>query len=738
MVKAIGLGIVSMVVAACLFWSETSPAKAAFYNPDLNAALRSAPQGIHLQDFFEVSQSESNRAEVIDSTNPKTLGTQVVKITDGRFQMGGIWSRDNMRFNLRHDQTISMWLYFGNQGNRQAEHNDAGDGMAFVLQNDTRGVGAAPSFGDSKQFGETLGVWGVDNRSSQSWLQPSIQQSLANSAIQNSWALEFDTFINNANDSDQAGRGNSFDLSEKPGSIQRPHIASNYPAQPDSYHVYTPDWGLGRSYAGLIHKGLIQGNDFDFLSDAHWHHLTIRYHPDSENSDLATMSYSFDDRSLARESITRDVRINRKIIDPDHNQDARWGFTGSTGRSWENNLVVFDTVPNLVDAEASAELKDSNVPGNQPVKTGDVLEHGDHVSLQYNLKYANGSTDWHNIKALLNLPGKVRFNTATLVYANGLTEELKGVDLRTSTITHRLQQDLSDDNPSAEIVLRGVVKDESGTEPEQTSVFTGTEAVAQATLPSFKVHGINNMQLTLADPKDEAVDGSKQTLIKGQLDLSHTQFTAKDIHLQSRLNGNSQPDQAVTLLDDAGHFNYRIPANQLREGNNKLAITAVDTANNQSNEVTVSSLTAHYSKDLSRGKVAFTEVSPAVDFTGRLSGTSKLIPVATKAELTITDTRPIGNKWALQATATPLTTGNDRHHLAGGVTYVTARGRTLILSDDAQIVAEHEKDSDNNELTNVADNWQGLRGLILQLNAGAQQGTYAGEITWTLDDVPET
>ncbi len=721
-----------MVAAVCLFWTATIPVKASFYNDDLNAALRSAPQGIHLQDFFEVSQSDRNRAEVIDSTNPQTLGTQVVKITDGRSQIGGIWSRDNMRFNLRHDQTVSMWLYFGNLGNAQEELNHAGDGMAFVLQNDKRGSKAAPDFGKSSPFGETLGVWGVDNKPSQ-WLFDTIQQNLAKSAIQNSWALEFDTFINNSNDRDQAGTGNSFDLDENPGRIQRPHIASNYPAQPDSYHIYNRIWGMGSSlYAGLIHNGLIQGNDFNFLSDARWHHLTIRYHPDSENSDLATMSYSFDDHSLARESVTRDVRINRKIIDPDHNKDALWGFTGSTGSAWENNLVVFDTVPNLVDADASVELKDND----HLVKAGDVLEHGDPVSLQYNLKYANGTTDWHDIKALLNLPGKIRFATATLTYANGSTQELSGLDLKASTITHQLQQNLSDDNPSAKIVLTGKVKDESGTEPEQTSVFTGTEAVAQATLPSFKVHGTNNMSLTLEKSKDTAVDGSKQALIKGQLDLSHTQFTAKDIHLESRLNGDSQPDQGVTLLDDAGHFNYRVPANTLREGDNQLAITAVDTANNQSNEVAVS-VPAHYSKDPSRGTVEFTSASPAVDFVGRLSGTSALIPTASKAELTITDTRPVGNKWALQATATSLTTDKDQRHLAGAMAYVTTWGKTLTLSDDAQIVAEHEKNTGSNDSTNVAADWQGLRGLMLQLNAGAQQGNYTGKITWSLDDVPE-
>ena len=134
-------------------------------------ALAKTPKGLHWSDKdFIKANFENNSAEIVDSTNPATLNTSVIKMTNTNYQVGGIWSNlseDNF-FNIKENQTASMWLYFGSYKN--SNYPDSlfpGDGMAFVMHNDSRGTNAH-SIGKDKDGtiepgnGETLGVWGTD------------------------------------------------------------------------------------------------------------------------------------------------------------------------------------------------------------------------------------------------------------------------------------------------------------------------------------------------------------------------------------------------------------------------------------------------------------------------------------------------------------------------------------------------------------------------------------------------
>jgi hypothetical protein len=76
--------------------------------------------------------------------------------------------------------------------------------MAFVLQNDPNGTTASAKVSSSSIIGETLGVWGVDTNNK---LQDG--DEFAKTAIQNSWALEFDTYTNTSTGYSDAGKGDS-------------------------------------------------------------------------------------------------------------------------------------------------------------------------------------------------------------------------------------------------------------------------------------------------------------------------------------------------------------------------------------------------------------------------------------------------------------------------------------------------------------------------------------------------
>ncbi|MGV8056388.1 hypothetical protein PJN37_29250, partial [Mycobacterium kansasii] len=55
---------------------------------------------------------------------------------------------------------------------------------------------------------------------------------------------------------------------------------------------------------------------------------------------------------------TKTVSIDTTKIDPNNTGYARWGFTGSTGTNWENNLVIFEQVPGVVNSSASVTATD--------------------------------------------------------------------------------------------------------------------------------------------------------------------------------------------------------------------------------------------------------------------------------------------------------------------------------------------------------------------------------------------
>src|SRR5699024_1592094 len=127
-------------------------------NGDYVHALQTAPQGILLDKgsaVMTLGTANMSSAAIVDTMNPATPDAQVALLTHGPNQFGSIWSTNDNDFNLKKDETASMWMYFGDQG------TGAGGGMAFVLQNDDRGTAAMPTF--KFPLAETLGVWGVDS-----------------------------------------------------------------------------------------------------------------------------------------------------------------------------------------------------------------------------------------------------------------------------------------------------------------------------------------------------------------------------------------------------------------------------------------------------------------------------------------------------------------------------------------------------------------------------------------------
>src|SRR5699024_8222992 len=100
------------------------------------------------------------------------------------------------------------------------------------------------------------------------------------------------------------------------------------------------------------------------------------------------------------------------------------GFTGSTGSSSENNLVIFESIPSIVEADATSSLIDET-SGNRVISdattdnpNANVVYNGDAVNVNYDLKYLSGSQSWKDISADIKLPEKIDYNSAVITYTD--------------------------------------------------------------------------------------------------------------------------------------------------------------------------------------------------------------------------------------------------------------------------------------------------------------------------------
>ncbi|KIR08505.1 hypothetical protein RA16_07980 [Levilactobacillus brevis] len=350
--KLLGLSVVMMTVLfGSLAGAKTAQAE---YTDDSDAknALATMPKGLPLSDYFAPGQYYDATGvgftpEIRDSANSSSSGTQAMQLTADSYNGGAsVWSKDGFKFNLYKDQKASMWLYFGNGTTRTV-----GDGMAFVLQNNSSG-----GTGTYSDKGQSLGVWGKDVSTDSNGTKT--QRTIADSAISKSWALEFDTFVNSAKpngtdfvlpspnpdgitkisgnigalgplsapstdannklkvaNNNIADAANGYDANA--GNVSSyPHIASNYPGEPSTYtlnslgSVYiggykalfsgtpTDTQQLTYNWATLNHEGVLSYPNTGRggkLSNGKWHHLSIDYKAATSTSD-GVMTYTYDDK----------------------------------------------------------------------------------------------------------------------------------------------------------------------------------------------------------------------------------------------------------------------------------------------------------------------------------------------------------------------------------------------------------------------------------------------------------
>lgn len=432
--------------------------------PSDDDVLKAAPSGMKLGNLFEYPTTYTGSKTVNNSVQVRTAGgsnpnpVDVIQMTNGDKQVSSIWgrktnpddsSKDYNYFDLSKEQTISGWIYVG------PTYNVSGDGITLVLQNDDNGINAIGRYhkdnlllsdDDYAASGESLGVYG----STDSQFTTTDPSQLSSSAIQNSFALEFDSFRN-----DSVVTGSAIDLamgnikdsyfdnlldSQNTAETKGQHVAWSYPADSGTYEkkAYPFFNFFGMHHQNVIQNVTIGGYDDEKTAtgkDA-WHHFSFTYKPDTDDSNYGYISYVYNDREndgtvkpyRTWDKRPRDsdspIKIDlRKFNLKDGQTKIRWGFTSSTGSPNStpgSNDIIVEKIPSvlnvldqsgLYDVTQGRNIKDLDHRAANPTDDDKdyTVDDGDKLAFTYNLNYSSGITGTGDIKAKIQLPQNVLY-----------------------------------------------------------------------------------------------------------------------------------------------------------------------------------------------------------------------------------------------------------------------------------------------------------------------------------------
>lgn len=749
-------------------------------------AMGTAPQGIKIQgnSYFNkpnlMGPSKIENAATYDEVtgDKNRLPMDGVQLTHyGSHNQGGaIWSSQKS-FDLKKNQKFTMWIYVSGDVNI----GDPGEGMAFVLQNN-----------DNNQFsgvGESLGVWGVDQGSKSGGID-----TIAGSAIPKSWALEFDTEVNNVDPSSLPSgaiwnldtmQPSAFDLGKGAGygnftggtpdqEITHEHISSGYPDLNSSYAAYTASGTKSGSllpfgkyyYYKQSQYGLITDTDAHFLADQQWHHVTLDYTAPKDGGTTGQMSYLYDDRDPvtgAEKKSNRNAKVDidlNRLGATGSDSNVYWGLTGSTGKAstatdssgTEDSIAVFEHIPGQVNGSATAKMIDEtndDTEVNPDGTSGGSINGNDNVRLEYNVKFDSGEGDWKNIMAQLHVPKGLTIKSGTVTYKDGSQKNVDLTDLSQNSADQTLStsiDNLNATNGSATVTLNCKAENKNYSAPATTSNFVGNGTMAKASINKFSIKqqaailDLDQDKITINQGSDVNISGKVSEADGSVLTNSKVKIIASLINS----SGTELAQPAFYLSDNnpATGFSFKLTSDDLaaigaKAGQYKLVVTATDGKGNMTGAETVDITII--------GTVDFGSSSGDLNYDATISGASQLVSRSDPNwSFNINDTLANGTEWRLYAKATPLTlqptevanapeTNDTGTPLDGQLVYSDGAGIQPLTADAQTPITDHVSDGSNTPV-NIASDWDDNSGILLQLNGGAVQGHYKGTVTWILSN----
>lgn len=321
------------------------------------------------------SPVKQSRAMTRDATTPpvdslpllevfrEPIGTGPELIKEGKVlrvtkntgsQIGAIWSQKKL--NLKKDFHLKSYLYLGNQGAK------AGDGITFTLQNDPRMATSPGSVIGSPGMG--LGAY-YTGRSG----NPYVQRGLS---------IEFDTYFNNGS-RDRMDR-------EVGKNDNKGHVAFVTPSTQNN------------NYTGQHHSWILSP---EYLSNDTWRTLNVIW-------DSTTQTLSYQLSGVGSDSY-RIPDLNAKF----GGTEVYWGFTGSTGGSYEENAIAITQLPGEIDHTAQIENLTQAIQTQETVaaRKNDTLKLKDTIRFDGNSIMSTDGT-----KMRVNLAEGLTYEAGTLAF----------------------------------------------------------------------------------------------------------------------------------------------------------------------------------------------------------------------------------------------------------------------------------------------------------------------------------
>lgn len=731
------------------------------FNKEVQAANEgNPPEHIFLENIFKTPTGSNS--QIINGT-----GGDIVQVTNGiKDQKGAVWSTPINKMNLNENFEASMYLYFGNQG------GSAADGMAFVMHNDPAGDNTLSNQGGS------IGVWAP------------LDYGSTKQGIKNSFAVEFDT-NHNENFDGNVGSGN--------------HIAWNYPGKSGTYE----DSGIWP-----WQKRKMSHNNVQYpgqLSSDRWYSFSVKW-----EASTTTLTYQFEGQSAVV------VKMNPSDIFGSTN--VVWGFTGSTGARFENNRVVFNKVPGLVNATVKETIYNSK---NENIE-GKAAFQGETLRYEINGQYLSGKQEWMSVISSLQLNDYVTYKPNTLKAVLNTGEVIPLND--SAWQGQSLQAPLGNLNSTRAIVTLSF-EVQVGKVTQNTSVaemvhFKGKNHFQQSNELYYLILANQAPLLNLTN------EGTTQVINQAkdyQIDGTWLDPDGKKVSLLFNLNGEQLENRAADSgeVNRLTNYSYLIPKNKLKLGSNKVEVVAVDELgasstvktlsilvlsppmlelkdNNQTVELMVGQSytingtvkdqdspkvslfyqlnsepvtlfeekanptlgqgmpfatelkaeklpvglhkvtvfgrdsegleTIHGVINLKvMGKLAFTNVSSNVNYeNSQIPETTKRVNRGTGWDISVSDTRGVGNNWQVTVTLEKEFTNEKGKKLVDGLIYVENNQQTVLKVGEAVRVFAWETKSNDQ----VAINWAQNQGLLLNVSSSTLRGDYQGVLSWGLVDGP--
>ncbi|MFC6181884.1 hypothetical protein [Lactiplantibacillus daowaiensis] len=133
------------------------------------------------------------------------------------------------------------------------------------------------------------------------------------------------------------------------------------------------------------------------------------------------------------------------------------------------------------------------------------------------------------------------------------------------------------------------------------------------------------------------------------------------------------------------------------------------------------------------GTLTFGTVASAVDFGSLEIPTSETYYApSTNWQVNVNDTRTVGSKWYLYASAPALTDGT--HTFKGGLVYRSGSDVQNLSSGTIEVASGARQSGVTT--TNVTNNWSKTNGIVIDALPGIYAGNYGTTVNWTLSDTP--